>query len=310
MGMTEKEFSDSLLLALTNNSELADKIRGILCKDLITEVHTLRDVVQKRDERMKKMEDTIQEQSHLIDTLEQYSRRNSLRVNGIAESEELDLLEACMALFNDRMAVDPPIRSEDIDRLHRVGKPGHGKKRPVLVKFAAYRAKERVYLAKSRLKPGARDPSDPWSGQSQTPASTLPATEFPPLNPDAPPYDPSDQPIPAADQTTPDADDTTPTADPDPEHVDPSQTPVVQLPKPLDKITKAISDKIYINDDLTSKRDYLLYVARQSKKQQNILDTWAHNGNIRIKDKNGVIHTVNGLSDIPDSQKIINPSQK
>ena len=73
-------------------------------------------------------------------------------------------------------------------------------------------------------------------------------------------------------------------------------------------IAKAISGKIFINDDLTAKRDYLLFVARQSKKRQKISDTWSINGNIRIRTLAGAIRTVNELGDIPDSAAITNMS--
>ena len=163
-------------------------------------------------------------------------------------------------------------------------------------------------MAKSRLKPGARDPNDPWPRKNQPSAPTLPAAEFPPLNPNATPFtlNEADEPTPATDngdeQSTPA---TVNDSNPDDDHSSPSDTPL-----PIDKITNAISDKIYINDDLTSKRDYLLYVARQSKKRQKISDTWANNGSIRIKDLKGVIHTVNELSDIPNYIEILRQSQK
>ena len=178
MGITEDEFSDALLLTLSNGN-LAEKVRKILCADLAGEVGSLREALKTRDARIKKLEEKIDEQSHLIDSLEQYSRRNSMRVNGIEETEHEDLLATCMALFNAKMAVEPPIRCEDIDRLHRVGKPGTGKKRGVLVKFATYQAKERVYRAKARLKPGARDPTAPWPRQSTPHSSTLSTSEYP-----------------------------------------------------------------------------------------------------------------------------------
>ena len=310
MGVTEQELSDGLLIALAN-STLADKVSQILCADLRREVGSLREAVKTRDARITQLEQKVEEQSHLIDTLEQYSRRNSMRLNGVVETEHEDLLATCMALFNSRMAVEPPIRSDDIDRIHRVGKPGPGRKRAVLVKFATYQAKERVYRFKSKLKPGARDPNAPWPlnqprGLPATPE--LPTAEYPALNQNGPP--------PLNDTSSADTANLTPEVEPAAEdepaaEVEPAvdddlthdDRPTPTIP---DKIVKAISHRIYINDDLTGKRDFVLFVARQSKKQAKILDTWSYNGNIRIKDLNGLIHTVTELSQIPDSADIIN----
>lgn len=43
----------------------------------------------------------------------------------------------------------------DIDRVHRVGKPNSsGKARQIIVKFATYRARQKVYKNRSRLREG------------------------------------------------------------------------------------------------------------------------------------------------------------
>ena len=66
-------------------------------------------------------------------------------------------------------------------------------------------------------------------------------------------------------------------------------------------VAKVLAKRIYINEDLTQKRDYLLFKARQAKKMKRILDAWSFNGNIRMKKLNGEIVSVNEESSIPDS---------
>lgn len=51
---------------------------------------------------------------------------------------------------NDVLGVE--LQRPDISRSHRVGPKHAGGPRPVLVKFATYRARERVYRARSKLK--------------------------------------------------------------------------------------------------------------------------------------------------------------
>ena len=66
-----------------------------------------------------------------------------------------------------------PVRAEDIDRAHRVGKTVPGKQRPLLVKFATYRVRQRVFRAKRSLNPKFRNSENgPW-GNSQRGASDV-----------------------------------------------------------------------------------------------------------------------------------------
>lgn len=86
-----------------------------------------------------------------IDELEQYGRRNALRVSNEwpeVENENTDLLILSMA--NDQLGVQ--LEPTDISRSHRVGSSFAKKPRPVLVKFTSYRARERVFRARTKLK--------------------------------------------------------------------------------------------------------------------------------------------------------------
>ena len=109
------------------------------------------------------------------DALEQYTRGNSLRVSGAEEKENEDATEVALQLFNSTMNLENthPVRAEDIDRAHRVGKTVPGKQRPLLVKFATYRVRQRVFRAKRSLNPKFRNSENgPW-GNSQRGASDV-----------------------------------------------------------------------------------------------------------------------------------------
>ena len=84
------------------------------------------------------------------DELKQYSRRNSLRITGLSDNDNEDPCETTLNLF-DRMDINPKISIEDIDRVHRVGP-----------KFANYRARHRVFKARSVLRKDGRHPDRPW----------------------------------------------------------------------------------------------------------------------------------------------------
>ena len=93
------------------------------------------------------METTVAQLRNEQDSLEQYSRRNSLRISGITESEHEDPGQICLDLFNDTLELgeEDAVSPADIDRVHGVGKKMDGKTRSILVKFATYRVHRRVF---------------------------------------------------------------------------------------------------------------------------------------------------------------------
>lgn len=90
------------------------------------------------------------------DDLEQYTRRNNLRVFGIPEVAGEDTDAAVAKVFKEKMNIDIPI--EKIERSHRVGKKigpaedGRPRWRPIIVRFISYRDRRRVFQAKKQLK--------------------------------------------------------------------------------------------------------------------------------------------------------------
>ena len=69
-----------------------------------------------------------------IEALEQYGRRTSLRISGSGEQFD-DTTEGVLAVTNDTMELDPPLKSEDVDISHRPSKPrGAREEEPEVVK--------------------------------------------------------------------------------------------------------------------------------------------------------------------------------
>ncbi|KAJ8315847.1 hypothetical protein KUTeg_007997 [Tegillarca granosa] len=81
-----------------------------------------------------------------MDELEQYSRRNALRISGIREtpSEDTD------KILHKKMGVT--LNPEDIDRSHRTGKPNPGRDRKILVKFTKNNVKRAIMKSRWQLK--------------------------------------------------------------------------------------------------------------------------------------------------------------
>ena len=158
--MDEESFVRALDKALSNDI-LLKKITSGFTFELRQEMSALRAVLQQKDQKIKELESRVQQLENDQDVLEQYTRRNSLRVSGLPEDRHEDPAEVVLKVFNKTMGLEKtgnPILITDIDRVHRVGKPQEGKSRQILVKFATYRARQRVFGAKRNLKPGTSPP--------------------------------------------------------------------------------------------------------------------------------------------------------
>ena len=85
----------------------------------------------------------------LADDTEQYSRRNCQRITQISESTDEVTDEIVLKIAD---IIDVKLSPSEIDRSHRVGKPGVKQRRDIIVKFSTYRARERIFKNRSKLK--------------------------------------------------------------------------------------------------------------------------------------------------------------
>lgn len=95
------------------------------------------------------------EQQEEINNLEQYSRRDSVRIHGLPdngrEETSWDCEQKFLKVVNITLGL-PDINTHKISALHRVGRLQQGKPRPVIVKFVSRKDKEQVIKARCRLK--------------------------------------------------------------------------------------------------------------------------------------------------------------
>ncbi|KAI4458221.1 odorant receptor [Holotrichia oblita] len=85
-----------------------------------------------------------------MDNLEQYSRRNNIRISGLVEEQNENLQEKVLNFCRDKLNVSA--ESRDIDRVHRLGKPGKTSPRCVIIKFTNYGSKQKILAARKKLK--------------------------------------------------------------------------------------------------------------------------------------------------------------
>lgn len=111
-----------------------------------------REVKELREEVVGLREDLADR----TDELEQYQRRDNLRIFGIKEAKGEDTDAEVVKLCREQLNIELPVNA--ISRSHRVGKPntpdaeGKVRPRPIIVRFASYRDRRMVFEAKKKLK--------------------------------------------------------------------------------------------------------------------------------------------------------------
>lgn len=149
--MDPKDFTRALKAALKDPEIQAD-LGSIVGVQVREELILLRSELKAKDETISQMNKKVSSLEAQVEALEQYSRRNCLRLAGAPETENEDVVERTLQVFNDKMELDPPITMDEIDRIHRIGKKEDEKTRGILVKFATYRSRKRVMDSRKKLK--------------------------------------------------------------------------------------------------------------------------------------------------------------
>lgn len=112
--------------------------------------------------KLTQMDNEIQDLKNRLDDMEQYSRRNCLKITGIKEHEGENTDQAVLNVINDIIFKDAQVQlsMSSIERSHRVG-PQRGKNhRDIIVKFQSYRDRHLVFTNKRNLKSYNRNPSN------------------------------------------------------------------------------------------------------------------------------------------------------
>ena len=146
---------------------VADRVTGELRK----EIDELKAEVRARGDEICTLRDKV-------DELEQYGRRNSVRISSIPETSGEDT-DAMVQTVARAVGVDLPPAA--IDRSHRVGPQGT-QPRPILVKLTSYRHKLALMKARAGLRnadskklfPSLKWPAPPQSSQPLSQSSHVP----------------------------------------------------------------------------------------------------------------------------------------
>ena len=84
--------------------------------------------------------------------LEQYSRGNCLLLHGVVETNAECIDDIIIKTCAEELGID--VKPEDLDKSHRLGKVkrNDNKPRPIIVKFARYAVRNKVFSNKRKLK--------------------------------------------------------------------------------------------------------------------------------------------------------------
>ena len=120
--------------------------------ELETEVKNKDEKIQLSENVVQILEEERESQGKEIDDLEQYSRRNCLLLNGVVETNAECTDDIIIKRYAEELRID--VKQEDFDRGHRLGKVkrNDNKPRPIIVKFARYAVRNKVFSNKKKLK--------------------------------------------------------------------------------------------------------------------------------------------------------------
>ena len=111
--------------------------------------------VTELEEEVQLLTDELDNMKMSLNDLEQYGRRNSLRINNLklnCNGEEPDLTRAVVNFLNSVVLIDDrdgfKLAASDVERCHPLGRINRAGNRQSLVKFKSYHSKTKVFASK------------------------------------------------------------------------------------------------------------------------------------------------------------------
>lgn len=111
------------------------------------------DTMKSLNKKVAANSSSIQMLDTKVDNMEQLSKKNSLRITGLADGETENLVDLVVSLINEKLRI--PCSSRDIDtafRLRRTGEDDPTKPRTILVNFVQNLKRNEIFSAKKLLK--------------------------------------------------------------------------------------------------------------------------------------------------------------
>ena len=176
--MNSADFANAFLIALNDESikkalvdimtqGVSEPVSQRVTESLTNQITSLKKDLKERDRTIAKLQEHIDGLTTEVDRLEQYTRRNSIRISGIPEPKEDNPTAKVLDLMNNSLKLTPPLTLAEVDRIHRVGIPKSQRNGPaastrtpprqILVKLATYRTRKRIMDLRGELKDVNKD---------------------------------------------------------------------------------------------------------------------------------------------------------
>ena len=148
----EKSFSSFIMVAVDMalhkfKSDMMDPI--IKQKD--AQIKSLKSSINSRDHRIKNLEADVSNLSWGLNDLEQYRRRQSIRLNNGPLPIKSDCEKVVLDVINCTLSDEKKITPTDIHRCHPLEKPKRFNNRQIIIRFSSYKVKAKVYAARINL---------------------------------------------------------------------------------------------------------------------------------------------------------------
>ena len=136
---------DPQVHAAINQSIDHDKLNVNISIEVSKHIKILDDKIKWQGQEIRDLKAQNLELQIRCTELEQYSRKNTLKIEGIQESPDDNPFDTVLDVCH-KLKLHPPIELTDIYNFPRVGiAPTDGRPRAMIVKFSSYCARKRVY---------------------------------------------------------------------------------------------------------------------------------------------------------------------
>lgn len=132
--------------AVLKSEDLILAISKMIAEKIDNKIEQLANAYQQK---VSQLEEKLEQAYKTIDSLEQYSRRNSLRIYGLPLVSNENTDDTVIRFCKEKLQLE--IKKEMIDYSHRLGKD-ENRSKPLLVKFVNRNIKNEIYRKKSKLK--------------------------------------------------------------------------------------------------------------------------------------------------------------
>lgn len=131
--------------------QISTSVSNIITADIQNKFDTVNETMLRLGDLTRTHSERLLVVDHKIDRLEQYTRRNNLRLFGVEESRGENTDVIVLSILKSTLGVD--ISINDLERTHRIGnRSDTGKGRAIIIKFCSYRKRCQVYEVKKKLK--------------------------------------------------------------------------------------------------------------------------------------------------------------